>query len=88
MAVEKDVFFIHEDDDGDESKVVCAFFGDTIVKTEPEIEFEDLWGVPVLDFGQPNERPAYKEETKDGMKFFETEEDLIKWMGKFSLVMA
>jgi hypothetical protein len=80
--------FIPSEDDGDDDKVVSVFFGETIVKTTPEIEFADLWNVNTIDWGQPNERPAYSEECYDGTKCFTSEHELIEWMGKFGLVKA
>ena len=88
MTVETNVQYIPSEDDGDERKVVSVFFGETIVKTNPEIEFANLWNVRVLDWNQPNERPAYDEEAESGTKCFDNEAELIDWMGKFGLVKA
>lgn len=87
MTGERTVLFIHDNDDETDTRIVSAFYGDTITKTDP-VEYEILWNINVLDVGQPNERPAYDEEPRDGIKCFETEKELVYWMRKFSLVMA
>jgi hypothetical protein len=70
----------------DSGQVCSAEFDNRVVRTYPEYEFADAWNVCVADSAQPTEHPVFDEEHGDNHRYFDTREELIEWMAKFSMV--